>query len=142
MSGRIRAVFWPRFSVSQPKQKLSQRIARAFDLDENTLRGIQDPAAQLQFSGQAIHERPKTHSLHCAAHDHSSSFMGRRSHPVNLSHAVRAAGLSWIEPYPAVRLGRRGRKAAISRLKGNEHAALNCERGLRRNTDSVAEFGT
>ena len=65
--------------------------------------------------------------------------MGRRSHPVNLSHAVRAAGLSWIEPDPAVRLGRRGRKAAILRLKGNEHAALNCERGLRRNTDSVAE---
>src|SRR6266568_3675711 len=92
MSGRIRAVFWPRFSVSQPKQKLSQRIARAFDLDENTLRGIQDPAAQLQFSGQAIHERPKTHSLHCAAHDHSSSFMERRSHPVNLSHAVRGGG--------------------------------------------------
>ena len=44
-----------------------QRGAGAFDLDEDALRRIVDPAGKLQFLCEPEDERPEAHPLHGAA---------------------------------------------------------------------------
>ena len=56
-----------RFFGFEPEQELFQFRARAFDFDENALRGIVDPAGQSEFRGETEDERTEADALHRAA---------------------------------------------------------------------------
>jgi hypothetical protein len=56
-----------RFFDFEPEQEFFQFRARAFDFNENALRGIVDPAGQSEFRGEAERERTEADALHRAA---------------------------------------------------------------------------
>ncbi len=61
-NGACRSLFF------QPPQECSERIAFAFYFDENTLRGIQNPAIQFELSRKPINERTEADALNGTAH--------------------------------------------------------------------------
>ena len=63
------------FSRSSRTRNSRSAAARAFDLDEDALRGIRDPAVQVQFLRQPVNERPKADALHGSADDGPGAFV-------------------------------------------------------------------
>ena len=51
----------------EPEQEFFQFRARAFDFNENALRGIVDPASQSESGGEAEDKRTEADTLHRAA---------------------------------------------------------------------------
>ncbi len=77
-----------RFFAFEPAQKLFERGTRAFDLDEDALRRIVDPAGQRQFRGEPVDKRAEADALHRAAqgefHAHARGTLGLALHNILL----------------------------------------------------------
>src|ERR1035437_2212169 len=52
----------------EPQKKLFKQAAFTLNFDENALRRVVDPAAQIQFRREPINKRAKAHALNRAAH--------------------------------------------------------------------------
>ncbi len=76
----------------------------AFHLDDDAVRGVVHPAAQLPFVGEAVDEGAEAHPLHRAAHDQ----------PQPLSHAASRPGRPATRPIRRClrRCGTRSRRSA------------------------------
>ena len=61
-----------------PPLKLLQKIATAFDLNENALSRVRNVAVEFQFCRQAVNKRAKPDSLHGTAHNHFQSLASGR----------------------------------------------------------------
>ena len=77
-----------------PPLKLLQKIATAFDFNEDTLSRVRHVAVEFQFGRQTVNKRTKTDSLHGTAQDHLQSF-----------------ALWQGQSLPTVRCGARGERA-------------------------------
>src|SRR5262252_5990404 len=68
-----------RFFGLETEHEFFQRGTDAFDLDENALRRIVDPARKFQFFGETKYKRPKSNALYRAANgDLETNFGGLR----------------------------------------------------------------
>ena len=76
-----------------PLLKLLQKIAMAFDLNEDALGRVRYVAIEFQFRREAVNKRAKADSLNGTAHDYFQSFVSGSS--LRRARRARPTGIFW-----------------------------------------------